>query len=97
MATPAWGLAAQLAETMGARYLPLTELSAGAMTSAIREGLRSELRRVRVVGLGPQQTKTGFSAGKARTEPTRGHAPGNGDLNQLPNRLCASAARSMRA
>jgi magnesium chelatase subunit D len=32
------GLAAQLAETMGARYLPLTELSAGAMTSAIREG-----------------------------------------------------------
>ena len=34
------GLAAQVAETMGARYLPLTELSAGAMTSAIREGLR---------------------------------------------------------
>jgi magnesium chelatase subunit D len=34
------GLAAQLAETMGARYLPLTELSAGAMTSAIREGLQ---------------------------------------------------------
>ena len=33
------GLAAQVAETMGARYLPLTELSAGAMTSAIREGL----------------------------------------------------------
>ncbi len=34
------GLAAQLAEAMGARYLPLTELSAGAMTSAIREGLQ---------------------------------------------------------
>jgi magnesium chelatase subunit D len=34
------GLAAQLAETMGARYLPLTELSAGAMTAAIREGLQ---------------------------------------------------------
>jgi magnesium chelatase subunit D len=34
------GLAAQLAETMGARYLPLAELSAGAMTSAIREGLQ---------------------------------------------------------
>jgi magnesium chelatase subunit D len=34
------GLAAQLAEAMGARYLPLTELSAGAMTSAIRDGLR---------------------------------------------------------
>ena len=33
------GLAAQVAEAMGARYLPLTELSAGAMTSAIREGL----------------------------------------------------------
>ena len=33
------GLAAQLAEIMGARYLPLTELSAGAMTSAIRDGL----------------------------------------------------------
>jgi hypothetical protein len=25
---------------MGARYLPLTELSAGAMTAAIREGLQ---------------------------------------------------------
>jgi hypothetical protein len=25
---------------MGARYLPLTELSAGAMASAIREGLQ---------------------------------------------------------
>jgi magnesium chelatase subunit D len=34
------GLAAQLAETMGARYLPLTELSAGAMSSAIRAGLQ---------------------------------------------------------
>ncbi len=34
------GLAAQLAETMGAQYLPLTELSAGALTSAIREGLQ---------------------------------------------------------
>jgi magnesium chelatase subunit D len=34
------GLAARLAETMGARYLPLTELSAGALTSAIREGLQ---------------------------------------------------------
>jgi len=33
------GLAAQLAEAMGARYLPLSELSAGAMTAAIREGL----------------------------------------------------------
>jgi magnesium chelatase subunit D len=33
------GLAAQLAETMGARYLPLAELSAGAMALAIREGL----------------------------------------------------------
>ncbi len=34
------GLAAQLAETMGARYLPLTELSAGALTSAIRKGVQ---------------------------------------------------------
>jgi hypothetical protein len=33
-------LAVRLAEAMGARYLPLTELSAGAMTSAIREGLQ---------------------------------------------------------
>jgi len=33
------GLAGQLAEAMGARYLPLTELSAGTMAAAIREGL----------------------------------------------------------
>jgi len=33
------GLAVQLAQTMGARYLPLAELSAGAMTAAIRDGL----------------------------------------------------------
>jgi magnesium chelatase subunit D len=33
------GLAAQLAEAMGARYLPLAELSAGAMAAAIREGI----------------------------------------------------------
>jgi magnesium chelatase subunit D len=34
------GLAAQLAEAMGGRSLPLTELSAGAMTAAIRQGLQ---------------------------------------------------------